>query len=250
AHPDPRVVDSFFQDQLEVEAQNSITPLFKELFVYNSSGQIFASSNPADERTFVTTQPFFAPSLKDDYIQPPYYFLINRELRAVLTMRLTDEEGKTVGILAGQLNLATLGEIMTQRAGLGQTGETYLVSSENNFLLTPSRENLPLNNTYHSAGIDQVLKGEDGSGIYLNHATPPEQVIGVYHWIPELQAGLLSEIDTSEALAGTVQTFNFSIFLTVIAALIAVLVGLWRISILSLSLSDLTHTAVLIASGD
>src|SRR5262249_19931581 len=47
-----------------------------------------------------------------------------------------------------------------------------------------------------------------------------------------------------------VQTFNFSIFLTVIAALIAVLVGLWRISILSLSLSDLTHTAVLIASGD
>ncbi len=250
ASPDPQAIDSLLQKQVNAGADSGVTPLFKEFFIYSDAGHVVAASNPLDEGKVVTTQPYFAPSLKGDYVQPPYYSLTNTDLTMILTVPLTDATGKSVGVLAGQLNIATLAQIMTQRAGLGQTGETYLVSSENNFLLTPSGNNLPLIHAYHSEGIDEVLQGKDGAGIYTNHYTSPERVIGVYRWIPELQAGLLAEISSSEALAATVQTFNLSIILTIIAALIAILVGIWRISAISRSLSDLTRASVLIASGN
>ncbi|MCP4537131.1 MAG: hypothetical protein GY832_08280, partial [Chloroflexi bacterium] len=41
-----------------------------------------------------------------------------------------DESGMTRGVLAGVAGLSTLNDIMLERAGLGQSGETYLVSSD------------------------------------------------------------------------------------------------------------------------
>ena len=43
--------------------------------------------------------------------------------------------------------------------------------------------------------IDRALRGELGSGTYLNYRTPAREVFGVYHWVPELQTALLTEIE-------------------------------------------------------
>src|SRR5512138_2144782 len=94
-----------------------------------------------------------------------------------------DRSGRTVGVLAGRLDMATLGQLMARHPGsqgLGQTSETYLVSADNNWLVTPSRfesEGYGLARAYHSAGIDQALQGQTGGGSYLNYRTPPVPVI-------------------------------------------------------------------------
>ncbi len=96
-------------------------------------------------------------------------------------------------MLAARLDVNTLGHIMTERTGLGDSGETYLVSSQSNYLLTPSRfEGYGMNQAYHSEGIDRAIQGEAGSGVYDDYRTPPKKVIGVYQWIPELQSAMIA----------------------------------------------------------
>src|SRR5258708_34852186 len=111
---------------------------------------------------------------------------------------LLDASQKTIGVIAGRLDINTLGQIMTEHAGLGDTGETYLVSAENNYLLTPSRfDGYALNQAYRSEGIENALHGNNGTGVYRNYRN--RSVIGVYQWIPELHAALLAEIEEPEA---------------------------------------------------
>jgi len=82
--------------------------------------------------------------------------------------------GSIIGVLAGRLSLDMLANLMAERTGLGETGETYLVSAESNYLLTPSRfEGYPLTHAYHSEGIDAALRGENGVGLYYDYREPP-----------------------------------------------------------------------------
>ncbi len=145
----------------------------------------------------------------------------------VVTRRLLDSRGQLVAVLGGQLDLTILGEVMLSRSGLGQSGETYLVSNESHYLLTPSRfEGYPLTRAYHSAGIDRALLGENGAGSYENYRDPAVAVMGVYRWVPEVKAALLAEMETSEALAGADAAQRISIVLVLSACVLALLIGL------------------------
>jgi len=224
---------------------------FKNLFIYDTSGHVVAASDSVIVDRIVIRQPYFANSLKAGYLQPPFYGLLTGELTIVLTRPLLDASNKTVGVVAGELDINTLGQIMTERAGLGNTGETYLVSAQTNYLLTPSRfDGFPLNQAYHSQGINEALKGHNGQGIYSSYRSPSIPVIGVYQWIPDLQAGLLAEIQVDEALATSGQVLASAAVVAVIAALIAVLIGFIRISQISAPITALTQIASRIAAGD
>jgi GAF domain-containing protein/HAMP domain-containing protein len=228
-------------------------PLFEQFFVYNTAGEILAASNPDEIGKLVTRQPYFAHSLKSKYIQPPYYALGTADLAMLITQPLIDQRGQTVGVLAGRLNLNTLGQIMTDRVGLGLSGETYLVSLESHYLVTPSRfedQGYVPTQAYYSNGIDRVLNGEEGSGTYGDYRNPPITVIGAYRWLPELQVGLLAEIDEAEALATYTRAQNLSIGIAIVAALAAIGVGFYSATRISKPITALTQVASQITAGD
>jgi PAS domain S-box-containing protein len=224
---------------------------FTELFLYNIRGQVIASSDPNQVGKVVTRQPFFTNSLTGNVTQPPYYELSSGDLTMVITRPVRSSSGNIVGVLAGRLNLDALAAIMSERAGLGETGETYLVSAESNYLLTPSRfEGYPLTHAYHSEGIDSALQGENGVGLYLNYRQPPARVLGVYRWVPELQAALLAEQEQAEALSGAARARDFSIGSAILAAMAAIAVGYLTVSRVTHPITILTETATRIAEGD
>ncbi len=204
---------------------------FKEIFLYNIDGHIVAGSDPVEMGRNVVRQPYFAGSLVRDMVQTPYYALGTNKLTMLVTRSIVDDQsGRTVGVLAGRLDLTEMERIMTERKGLGETGETYLVSPESNYLLTPSRfkdQGYVLTQVYHSEGIDQALHGVQGSGTYLSYRNPPQQVIGVYRWVDELQVALLAERSKAEMLDPHVQARNLSIILAFVSALAAFAVGLF-----------------------
>lgn len=143
---------------------------FTEYFLYNGDGTIVASTSDRQTGKIVRAQPYFEASLTDEYIQPPYYEVGSNSLAVLLTVPITSDSGSVVGVLAGRLNMEALGALMSERAGLGETGETYLVSLENNYLVTPSRfEGYELNRSYHSTAIDEALAGKSGFGEYTNY---------------------------------------------------------------------------------
>jgi GAF domain-containing protein len=230
-------------------------PLFDELFLYNAKGEVLAASNPTEIGKVVTAQPFFVNSLAENYIQPPYYAVGSAELSMLITRPLINPRGQVIGVLAGRLDLSTLGQIMQDLTGLTETnsGETYLVSLENNYLVTPSRfenEGYSLTQAYHSLGIDQVLKGVNGSDIYENYQRPSVLVIGAYRWIPELQIGLVAEVAEAEALATFERARNSSMAVALMAAVVAAGVGLYSAGRISKPITNLTQVATRIAAGD
>lgn len=223
---------------------------FRRFFVYDRAGKIRASSAEAEVGKVVVNQPFFANGLRAPYVQPPYYAVGDASLTMVMTQPLRDRRGQNVAVLAGEVNLAELGEIMRERTGLGESGETYLVSQENNYLLTPSRSSeYPLNRAYHSVGIDRALRGERGAGVYEDYRLPPTSVIGSYRWIPVLNTALLAEINESEAQGLFTRTATLSAVTAVIAALAAALIGLFVATRIARPITLLTQAATQIMAG-
>ena len=224
---------------------------FRTLFLYVPDGRIVAASEEAMIGRIVNRQPYFQPSLAADYVQPPYYAPGSNELVMVITHRLLNSRGELIGTLGGQLDLTILGEVMLSRSGLGTSGETYLVSQESHYLLTPSRfAGYSLTRAYRSEGIDRALRGENGAGSYDNYRDPPTQVMGVYRWLPDIQAALLAETTTAEALAVADQSQRMSLMLMLGACLIALLIGLLVATRLADPIAALTRVAARITSGD
>ncbi|MFC1961413.1 methyl-accepting chemotaxis protein, partial [Chloroflexota bacterium] len=222
---------------------------YSEFFVYDLVGNVIFSSNPNQIGKRVNRRPYFEHSVEAAHIQSPYYEVGGGELTIVATLPLKNEREEVVGVLAGRFNMGVLAEVMTQHVGMGETGETYLVSVENNYLLTPSRfEGYPENHSYQSEGIGAVLHGRDGTGIYASYRGP--DVIGAYRWLPDLEVGLLAEMQLDEALSNTWNTTAFSILAAVVAGTIAIGVGFFLAMRVTEPIIQLTGTTRLLSGGD
>jgi signal transduction histidine kinase len=222
-----------------------------EVFIYDDQGRVIASSDPNSVSKIVTLQPYFQPSLTVEYTQSPYYAVGSDQLDMVITHPIKNSLDQIVGVIAAHLNLGVLGDVLGERAGLGSTGETYLVSIENNYLLTPSRlSGYSLTRAYHSQGIDNALNKQDGSGIYTNYEDTATTVLGVYRWIPELNSALLAEISQNEAQSLFTQTAALIVALVIVLALIAGVIGSFAATTISRPVTELTQIATQIANGN
>ena len=226
--------------------------IFDEVFLYTNAGQVLASSEVERLDAVIRQEPYFTPSLAQaSYIQTPYFDSTLGEFTTIITRLLRDRDDVPMGVLAARLNMDMLGDIMLERAGLGRTGETYLVSAENRFLVTPSRfEGYPRHRAYHSEGINRALRGESGAGTYENYREPPVRVVGVYRWLPELRVALLAEVEEAEALAPAQQAFGFAIAVAAAVAALAGVIGFVASSVVIRPLGELARLAARVAGGD
>jgi signal transduction histidine kinase len=227
------------------------TRLFNNLFVYGTDGKVLAASNldnKDDLGKVVTRQPYYANSLRESYTQAPFYDVATGQLIIILSEPI-QFQGRVVGVVAAEANISTLNSILTERGGLGQSGETYLVSSENNYFLTPSRyEGISQTQAYHTTGIDNALKGASGAAGYLNYRG--NAVLGYYRWIPELQAGLLAEQDTTEALAAVQSVISSAVLVAASSLLVALAVGFFLAGQISNPVRLLAEAATKITGGN
>jgi len=224
---------------------------FSRLFVYDTRGRVLASSDQADIGKMVDDQPYFEVSVYADYTQPPVADPTTGQMVMYMTRPLRIGKSNAVGVLAGQLDTGTLAEIMTERTGLGESGETYLVGLENNHLWTPSRfAGYEMMRVYHSQGIDRALGGTRGRSAYYNYRTPAVPVFGSYRFVPEMRAGLLAEVEQSQAVGPFRQAQLLGIVTAVVATLIAIVTGLLVAQQISRPVTALTETASRIAGGD
>jgi signal transduction histidine kinase len=224
--------------------------LFDELFIYDRDGRVVAASSEARLLTNISDEPYFLPSLRGDFIQHPYY---EDETSTDLSMVVThtyEVDGEIVGAIAGQLTLEIMGEIMLERAGLGETGESYLVSRETGHFITPSRfEGYELGRVYTSPVIEAALTNTaDGSGQFDDYRGVP--VYAVYHWIPQLNATLLSAIDVAEVQGAFVPTLRVILGVALGLALLAAVVGWIAASSVASPVVELARVASQIAQGD
>lgn len=217
------------------------TGQFISFLVLNTEGEVVLSTDPVEEGKNYKNEVFFQGSQFGPFTQ-----LSSFTQTIIVTNPLTDGDGNTIGYVAGKARTATLDKILQNPEGLGETGQTYLVSL-GRVLLT----NLPdakIGDTLVSPGIVTALeKQSNGVDSYTNFRD--KAVFGVYDWIPEIRVAIIAEVEQAE-VSGPVYAILFINFGVALAAIsIAVFLSLRITRAISKPINNLVETATQIADG-
>jgi signal transduction histidine kinase len=116
---------------------------------------------------------------------------------------------------------------MSERIGLGNSGETYLVSSDYALLTASSFEGFPVGNTRVETEATRFVLESGGNYVGLYDGYQGIGVIGVSTPINQLQAVLVVERSQDEAFAPAYQALASSIILALVSVVVIILSGLW-----------------------
>ena len=219
---------------------------FEELFLMDGQGRVIVSTDPRRDATNHSRQVFFQEGLKGVYVQPPFYSPSLEEMSVIFTRPVISGQGHLF-VLAGRSSVVSLNETVHKRAGLGETGQTYMVGGD--YALVAASHSVGEGIKLYTQAVETAIEGHDnGVGSYDNYEG--RSVLGVYHWLPELQVALVVEQGQSEAFRSTYTMLGAIGGIVLVALLAAVAVALLITRSISTPLADLAEAATQIAAGD
>ncbi|MEA3339148.1 MAG: GAF domain-containing protein, partial [Chloroflexota bacterium] len=225
-----------------------LAELYEELFLMDTRGQVIISTDTAQESKIHTAKTYFQRGLQAPYVQAPFYSPSLGHTSIIVARPVTDEQGQVLGVLAGRASMDKLSAVMNERAGLGETGETYLVGA-NKSLLTQLRFAETGINYARTEGINAAVDYHvNGSGLYDDYRGAP--IVGAYRWLPELEVALLAEQNQSEAFRATYVTMGINLGVAILAVVIAAVVSVRVTRNIANPLADLTAMATQFTAGD
>ena len=168
--------------------------------------------------------------------------------------------GEKLGVLMFQMPLDRITEVMSERAGLGETGETYLIGSDNlmrsDSYLDPKHHSVvasfrnPEKGKVETAASAAAIAGKTGAGIVMDYngnpvlsAYAPVDILGV-KW------AMLAEIDETEAFAAKSAMMWMMTAIGLIGAVIVGVCGYLMARSLSNPISAMTGAMRQLAEGD
>lgn len=165
----------------------------------------------------------------------------NQGLEVILAYPLAEElERKGWHCVVAWPDLRNMFRILEETAGLGQTGEAYLVA--------PAGWVLPDQQRVQNTNFDALSAQWEEQELYDNHAGVP--VIGVQRWLPELDMMLVVEQSQAEAFAGNDAVTTAVILMALVVALAAAVIAAFVTRQITRPIVLLTESALRIASGD
>lgn len=199
---------------------------YHDLFLTDVEGNIvFAAENKAYlginlaegviEGTNIV-QAFKRGVLRVEITDFTYYEPFN-ELAAFVSAPVRDRAGKTIGVLIFQIPFNRIDSIMSERAGLGQTGETYIVGDDK-FMRSNSRFTTAitaLKLQVDTEAVREALDGNDGVKVIKDYRGVP--VLSAYGLIniEDFFWAILCEIDVAEAFKPAIRLKKWALLIGV-----------------------------------
>ena len=166
------------------------------------------------------------------------WYDVSDEPASFVSTPMKDLNGKTVGVLVYQISLDAINEIMQERTGMGETGETYLVGSDkkmrsNSYLDLESHSvKASFAGTVQENGVDTkasqaALSGKTGTEIIKDYSGSP--VLSSYAPVEvgNTRWAILAEIHKSEVMEPVNGMIRTLVIIGLIIAAGAVLMGVW-----------------------
>lgn len=227
---------------------------FYDLFVLDSEGKVSASSSPEEIGADFSAEPIFLNGEEETYIQDAHYDEKNGKNSIAVSTPFHE------GVLVTRIDMDVLREIISNRTGLGETGETYLINKEG-YMITPSRFG---KDTFLKQKVDSInatdclaVFGDMEKEIHSGHEAVnifPDyrgvSVLGSHYPIKEMNWCLLAEIDEKEALAPTLNILWA--YLTVVAGLTMLYLPLIALisRLITKPIEELTETTKALTAGN
>ena len=215
-----KVIDEHFKVSIEGGGG-----FFELMILRPGDGLIVTSTDERHKFKYREDQAFFRNGKERTYVQNAYYSLSLEQALVTVSTPIRDEKGNLIAVLAGNLNLDEITQIMMQGSGLTRTKETYLVNKFN-FMITESRlqPGSLMRRAIYTEGTKNALGGKSGVDQYKNYRGV--QVFGAYSWLPDYELAILTEIDAAEALAPVLEFRNRMVIILVIVILLVALIGI------------------------
>jgi diguanylate cyclase (GGDEF)-like protein len=181
-----------------------------DLFLLDKEGMTVASTTENDVGKDRSQEDSFLGGKEGVHITDPYFSEGRRARCLAFSAPVLDYgTGDLLGVVVSRLSMEALDEITTDRSGLGQTGETYLVNREG-YLITSSRflDHAFLRERVNAEHLRARLRlmARVGTELYGGQAISyrnymGSKVLGVCKGISPVNSHLLVEVSEKEALA-------------------------------------------------
>ncbi len=240
-----------FYDIFLVEPESGVViySVFKELdYATSLINGPYANTNFADAFREATQLSSGEYVLKDfDRYRPSY----DAPASFIATPVFNDNKMKAV--LVFQMPLEVVNNIMTQRSGMGETGESYLVGSDllmrSDSYLDPKNHSVsasfanPEKGSVETEATKRALDGETATDIIIDYNGNP--VLSAFTTVDigsGIQWAILAEVDEAEAFAGVVNLNKLLLFIALVGA-VMIAAFAWFISrVLSAPILELSNT--------
>jgi HAMP domain-containing protein len=170
----------------------------------------------------------------------------------IVAVPVVNAAGQTIGILSPRVNANRVADVLGEAAGLGDTGETYMVNGDTGLMMSQSRlvaERTTLSQEVNTEAIQRAMGDAPlGVGDYTDYRGSP--VVGAWHRLEGRNWVIVGEIDQSEAYAPANTLAAIVALVFVIAGLAIFAVSFLVARSISRPVSQLTGVALRIASGD
>ncbi len=203
---------AFSTEYSELGELTKIHPEFYEVFILDKNGKIVATTNPEEEiETDFSEDLVFLGGREKTYVKDAFYDEEFGKNAIAVSTPIFNETKEFSGVFVAKMEVNALNEITTDRTGLGQTGEIYLINKDG-YMITHSRF-IPEKATFLEQKVDTInsrnclgiaggnsIEHEGHEPVIVFEDYRGAEVLGVHAHIPEVQWCLLTEIDESEAL--------------------------------------------------
>ncbi|MFQ5956694.1 MAG: HD domain-containing phosphohydrolase [Candidatus Brocadiales bacterium] len=219
------------------------------------NGKIITSTNDKIIGRNVAGWNEFMQSLRkrysETYIGQPHHFPYLGVNSTFISSPIISRKGVVpLGVIITAYNLTALNEVTTNRAGLGETGEVYLVNRDR-LMLTESRfiDDAPLNQVVDTEPVHRYINGEkEMSGIYTGYGDV--SIVGASAYIPEYDWVLLAEVHKKEAFAPLKMLSIVALIVGLVGAAAVISVGIVFASSMSKPINRLKSVTDRFTAGD
>ena len=208
-----------------------------EVFVLDTKGVVIASSIDETIGLNRSHDPYFVDVINGEtgsYIKGPYLskFAKGQHSLAISAPILEHANNTLIGVVVIRIRLNSLNNIMTDRTGLGETGETYLINRDG-YMITPSRF---MDDTFLKQKVDTPesrecceLSGEEEEErkeIDIYETYDGKMVLGDHHRIDETGWCLLAEMGEKEILAPVTALTHAILFILGVVLLVCMMLAI------------------------
>jgi signal transduction histidine kinase len=168
-----------------------------------------------------------------------------------------DFDGAFIGVIAFEIDMASIYRLIKDITGLGATGEVLVGKKIGNkvIFLNPVRHDpeTALNKSIGIGGalggpIQEAVQGKKGAGRSIDYRG--EEVIAAWRYIPSLDWGMVAKIDTREAFADVTNLRYVVIIILFIVFILCSVIAFSMARSISAPIKTLSNGAKIIGSGN
>ncbi|MBI2471160.1 MAG: diguanylate cyclase [Planctomycetes bacterium] len=249
----PDVVNTLNRHLLE--NKKPLDPHITSIEVANKNGIVIASTHEALMGSVVANYEGFKQSINGGYgnafVDPPGYCdTANANVLPVYSPIISIAGKETIGVIIICFEMSAFRKITTDRTGLGESGEIYLVNSEK-VMITESRfiDDAAFKLTVNTLPVRKILEeNKEMADIYKDYRGV--SVFGVSAYIPEYGWIVLAEMDKAEAFASLRILGATALLVGGISGVLVITLGIIFSVSMARPINDLKYAAKRFGQGD